>query len=243
MSLRKTMVILLALFVVMFSMGCGGSGGSDDDDTGTPAGGNGGGVASIPNYLCFIAAGASTVKMGVNGTVTPLPELEYSKDGLTWTAFEFGSTTVDLADGEKVYLCGDNTSFSAGTSSNFFYFIMTGSIAASGNVMSLLDKTCASTAIPSVNCFSKLFVGCTVLTSAPPLPATTLAKECYAAMFSGCTKLTSLRVHFNAWTPADATSGWVKDVSATGKFYYKSPLDVSVKDDDHVPANFAPEIF
>ena len=82
-----------------------------------------------------------------------------------------------------------------------------------------------------------------VMFSIPSLPATTLTKECYAAMFSGCTKLTSLRVHFNAWTPADATSGWVKDVSATGKFYYKSSLDVSVKDDDHVPANFAPEIF
>ena len=82
-----------------------------------------------------------------------------------------------------------------------------------------------------------------VMFSIPALPATTLTKECYAAMFSGCTKLTSLRVHFNAWTPADATSGWVKDVSATGKFYYKSSLDVSVKDDDHVPANFALEIF
>ena len=36
-----------------------------------------------------------------------------------------------------------------------------------------------------------MFQGCTSLTSAPELKATTLAKECYYSMFEGCTSLTS----------------------------------------------------
>ena len=35
-----------------------------------------------------------------------------------------------------------------------------------------------------------MFNGCTSLTQAPALPATTLAEGCYYAMFSGCTSLT-----------------------------------------------------
>ena len=77
--------------------------------------------------------------MALTGTVTPLPELEYSTDGSTWTAFEIGTTTVDLADGEKAYFRGDNTAF-ASVADNYVKFVMTGSIAASGNIMSLLDN-------------------------------------------------------------------------------------------------------
>ena len=35
-----------------------------------------------------------------------------------------------------------------------------------------------------------MFRGCTSLTEAPELPATTLAGDCYASMFRGCTSLT-----------------------------------------------------
>ena len=40
-------------------------------------------------------------------------------------------------------------------------------------------------------CYGSMFRGCTSLTSAPVLPATTLAEGCYNFMFSGCTNLTS----------------------------------------------------
>ena len=40
-------------------------------------------------------------------------------------------------------------------------------------------------------CYSSMFQGCTGLTSAPVLPATTLATQCYMSMFMGCTGLTS----------------------------------------------------
>ena len=35
-----------------------------------------------------------------------------------------------------------------------------------------------------------MFYGCTALTQAPALPATTLANNCYESMFQGCTSLT-----------------------------------------------------
>ena len=41
-------------------------------------------------------------------------------------------------------------------------------------------------------CYSNMFNGCTSLTQAPALPATTLADSCYMNMFSNCTKVTEL---------------------------------------------------
>ena len=41
------------------------------------------------------------------------------------------------------------------------------------------------------NCYYCMFEGCTSLTTAPELPATTLANSCYCSMFYGCTSLTT----------------------------------------------------
>ena len=117
----------------------------------------------------------------------------------------------------KIYFKGKNgTSFSKSTS-QYSQFVMTGKIAASGNIMSLLDngactgtevgeccfanlfKDCKVLTTPptlpatilGVGCYRFLFSGCTSLTTAPSLPATTLKKECYLNLFAGCTSLTS----------------------------------------------------
>ena len=210
--MKRLFILLLALFLVFTMVSCdnfwsSSSSSSNNNGGGTDNGGNGGsgdggGSASTPDYLCFAATGASTIAMALTGTVTPLPELEYSTDGSTWTAFEIGTTTVDLADGEKVYFRGDNTAF-ASVADNYVKFVMTGSIAASGNIMSLLDKKCASKTIPADNCFKLLFWSCNSLTSAPELPATTLTTGCYASMFQGCTSLTTAP-ELPATTLADA---------------------------------------
>ena len=42
------------------------------------------------------------------------------------------------------------------------------------------------------NCYEGMFSGCTSLTQAPALPATTLAENCYNVMFGGCTSLTEV---------------------------------------------------
>ena len=68
-------------------------------------------------------------------------------------------------------------------------FNMSGHIAASGNVMSLIDGEGITTEIPQEYCFYNLFSGCSTLTQAPDLPATTLTDYCYENMFSGCTSL------------------------------------------------------
>ena len=41
------------------------------------------------------------------------------------------------------------------------------------------------------NCYYRMFEGCTSLTQAPELKATTLADKCYLGMFAGCTSLTT----------------------------------------------------
>lgn len=143
------------------------------------------------DYLCFTAQEpGSTVSMQAVGSA-PSVSLEYSvDDGSTWSPFVVGSTTVTLANvGYFVYLRGDNTQF-ATSSSNYNKFVMTGKIAASGNIMSLLDKTMQS-GFTADSAFSYLFYGCTSLTTPPDLPATTLADYCYNQMFYGCTSLTS----------------------------------------------------
>ena len=40
-------------------------------------------------------------------------------------------------------------------------------------------------------CYSSMFYGCSSLITAPALPATTLAQGCYYYMFSSCSKLTT----------------------------------------------------
>ena len=41
-------------------------------------------------------------------------------------------------------------------------------------------------------CYQSMFNGCTSLVNAPELPATTLATYCYSYMFQGCTSLTTV---------------------------------------------------
>ena len=150
-------------------------------------------TVEIPDYLCFTAEQAgSTVAMAVNGTPTKGQAFEYSTDGSNWSVFTPGTTTITLVNvGNKVYFRGDNITVSESIST-YYKFVVSGKIAASGNIMSLLDKTCQSTIISNSYCYHSMFRGCTSLTTAPALPATTLANYCYHSMFNGCTSLTTV---------------------------------------------------
>ena len=80
-----------------------------------------------------------------------------------------------------------------GTSyNNYHKFIMTGKISASGNINTLLNPDPnADISLEGKNyCYCNMFSGCSSLTQAPELPATTLANRCYLSMFSNCTSLT-----------------------------------------------------
>ena len=51
-------------------------------------------------------------------------------------------------------------------------------------------------------CYTNMFKGCTSLTKAPKLPATGLAEYCYQCMFEGCSKLTEVPSELPATTLA-----------------------------------------
>ena len=76
---------------------------------------------------------------------------------------------------------------------NYHKFDFIGEFEASGNVNSLPEedeKTARTISLESREmCYAYLFSGST-LTTAPELPATTLANFCYDGMFKDCTSLT-----------------------------------------------------
>jgi hypothetical protein len=73
---------------------------------------------------------------------------------------------------------------------NNHFKIDSGKIAASGNIMFLMDKTGELRDLSDKEyCYAYMFQNCTSLTKAPILPATTSANSCYAVMFYNCTSL------------------------------------------------------
>lgn len=63
-----------------------------------------------------------------------------------------------------------------------------------GDIRTLIDYTAHKTVDTANSCFCSLFKGCSVLTSAPELPAKALKMWCYQSMFEGCTSLTQAPV-------------------------------------------------
>ena len=150
-------------------------------------------MASAANYLTFTAEEDSST-FGIVFTGYNAPDVQYSlDDGTTWIALTEGDTVQLAHKGDKALLKGDNPKYFSWLDP-YLSFTMTGKVAASGSVMSLIDGVGLSTEIPNDYCFSYLFSGCTSLTQAPELPATTLAEGCYNGMFKDCTSLTQAPV-------------------------------------------------
>ena len=63
-----------------------------------------------------------------------------------------------------------------------------------------------------------MFYGCSSLTTAPELPATTLTEGCYYEMFYGCTKLNYIKMLATNITGYDCFFGWLKGVENIGTF-------------------------
>ena len=61
------------------------------------------------------------------------------------------------------------------------------------NIINASGMTLPATTLANYcySCYSYMFYNCSSLTTAPELPATTLADSCYYAMFYGCTNLTT----------------------------------------------------
>ena len=151
------------------------------------------------SYLTFSSPNSFTLKVN-DATKHWDGTLEYSTDTSAWTTWD-GTTTLSAVDndGEYVlYLRGTGntkiTGLGADGPTETYKWVLTGTdIACVGNIENLLDyATVESGQHPTmaVGCYSDMFSGCTGLTQAPTLPATTLADRCYGSMFSGCTSLT-----------------------------------------------------
>ena len=109
----------------------------------------------------------------------------------TWT--QWNGSVVTLNKDEKLYVKALNPNTNGFYDINYYiphqFVINNGKVAASGNIQYLLDPTGERMDVPEY-CYRDMFYGCTSLTQAPELPATTLGNECYLSMFNGCTSLT-----------------------------------------------------
>ena len=124
--------------------------------------------------------------------------LQTSTDGKSWTPYNIGDVITVPNAGGKVYFAAVGSNYTLASSpSDFYKFVTTGEFEASGNVNSLLEEDPNIARTMSLEgrqfCYVYLFSGA-ALTTAPELPATTLAYGCYAGMFQGCTSLTQAPV-------------------------------------------------
>ena len=148
----------------------------------------------IPPYITFKADAEQKFKMTIEEEYE-INGLEYSvNNDETWRKVEkdreitFGGANGDLR------LRGTNPNGTATGIFNYSTIIFTDAtvkVACTGDIRTLLNWKNYSTVDTKNARFCSLFVRCTALTSAPELPATTLANVCYDSMFKGCTSLTS----------------------------------------------------
>ena len=144
-------------------------------------------------YVTFTANGEQKFKMTTSGNYT-ISGLEYSvKDG-EWASVVAGTEITFGGTHGNLRLRGTN---SKGTASAWYVFSTitftdpTVNVACTGDIRTLLDWRNYSTVNTQNARFCYLFSDCTVLTSAPELPAKELADNCYLGMFYRCTSLTS----------------------------------------------------
>lgn len=143
-------------------------------------------------YLTFTAAGAQTFKMIVSGGYDLSGKFEYSVNGGEWNKVvadkevDFGGANGTLS------LRGTNPSGTAESLSEYSNITFTNpsvKVACAGDIRTLLNHADYKNVETNQARFCYLFYDCKALTSAPALPAETLADDCYGYMFMNCTNL------------------------------------------------------
>ena len=166
-----------------------------------------------PRYLTFTAnEGGASLAFFFNrdgaGEEQQNPNISFQKStdgGLTWEEHTIGVYSSDGGDTSDLDVIsldeGESVMFKGVNSVNFIVgdpyndegvtvgFYLDGSAAASGDTTSLINGVGGDATVQIMQFYS-MFSGCTGLTSAPALPATTLASGCYYSMFNGCAGLT-----------------------------------------------------
>ena len=143
------------------------------------------GEEAVANYILFEGETSDFTLKATNKTWKGT--VEYSTDKNTWSTWD--GSEISSAN-KKLYLRGkNNTTF---YSKKGAQFVLSAKAGCYGNINRLLDYENPPTTIAKSYCYSSMFQGCTSLTAAPALPATTLAASCYSSMFYGCTSLTAV---------------------------------------------------
>ena len=143
-------------------------------------------------YVTFTANGEQKFKMTTkNYTISGL---EYSVNNGDWATVKAGTEVPFGGTNGTLRLRGINPNGTANGSTRYSTITFTDptvDVACIGDIRTLQDWRNYNIVETGNARFCFLFLNCSVLTSAPELPATTLANYCYYAMFSGCTNLTA----------------------------------------------------
>ena len=160
--------------------------------------------ADLVPYVTFSAESEQTFKMNFQPqswynafSLVEGDYFEYSVGGGKWTRFT--STISDenavAFGGAKgnLRLRGKSSKGTAVSDTNYstISFGNTTAVSCTGDIRTLIDYKSYASANTENARFCYLFSGCTALSTAPELPAMTLADYCYYFMFNGCSSLTT----------------------------------------------------
>ena len=157
-----------------------------------------GGEAVLVPYITFTAEGEQTFKMDFGSfTLGDGEYFEYSVNGGKWVQF-----TSTISDENAVAFGGPKGNLrlrgksSKGTAVSYtvcstISFGNTTAVSCTGDIRTLIDYKSYASANTENARFCYLFSGCTALSTAPELPAMTLADNCYFGMFADCSSLTT----------------------------------------------------
>lgn len=218
--------------------------------------------------LRFTNIGNDVATIAYSDYFSLVPDFKIRRSELEeWQNWDYSAITLN--PNEYVEMCGDNT-YTIGfdpEEGQAGFFVMTGTISASGNLLSICYENLDEQNILSIpeesnHIFQQLFAGCESLKTAPlltainlqpscynhlftgsgietapELPAVTLANDCYGGIFQLCSNLVRVKVDFTTWS-ADTTTYWMKGVPASGTFICPAALDTTTRDDSHVPSGW-----
>lgn len=217
--------------------------------------------------LCFTTKyNNSTIQLTKVGNPDNI-SLQTSFDGKSWTPYNV-EDVITINSGGKVYFKAKGQNSRMATSpDNYYKFEFTSEFEASGNVNSLLEEdeetartmslefremcyvnlfsdTNLTTApeLPATTlafgCYAFMFHNCAYLTTAPELPATELTDNCYYSMFSGCGNLKYVKVGFTDWNPPSATLEWLPENYGTFECDYTLISNTPERSTNTVPASW-----
>lgn len=204
------------------------------------------------DYLTFNALESAIISSEQIGNPS-VAGLMYSVNGEEFKPYSVGQN-IHLNTGSHVRFYNFYGSLST-SRSDYFHFLINGEVAASGNILSLLDHIGPEETLPAY-CFYRLFadqsdlrtapelpslemsVGCyaymfsgTGIYSSPHLPAKHVGGSCYEGMFKNASFLREVSCEFENWSTA--TTDWLEGVSPTGTFHIS----------DYVPIRFGEDYF